>query len=111
MVVFNGKKFAENEAEFSDIQQAGGVCSGFYMKVNAGVELFNVQNELIAFIRFHDNFLMSARVLDDGKRWYSFSSSQLENLLNINGILESRFFSREVVIQIRGDKLVESSNF
>lgn len=51
MFVFNGKKYALNDAEFVDtLFDADGTANGFYKRVRNGVKLYDMRHNLEAFI-------------------------------------------------------------
>jgi len=76
MITINGRKFAKNNAEFtSSLFVESGTCFGFYKKVRGGCRLYNMQNELFAFIannRHGERFFVSASI-HDGKPWYMYA--------------------------------------
>ena len=88
MIIFNNKHYAKNEAEFTDsLFTSGGTCNGFYKRTKNGYRLFNIQNELIAFIRCEkEPMLMTAtyKLLNNkNKIWYSYTDTQTEKYLGI----------------------------
>ena len=88
MIIFNGKKYAVNENEFTDsLFSLYGTCNGFYKKTKNGYRLFNIQNELIAFIRCSkEPMLMNATKLDSGKIWYSHLMTSTEKYLGLDNL-------------------------
>ena len=68
MIELNGKKFAENENEFSaSLFEAGGTCVGYY-KVNAkSITIFDAQHVKIGVINSH-GVLAKATLTEDG--WF-----------------------------------------
>lgn len=71
MLVLNGKKYAKNNNEFMEsLFVAGGTCNGFYKKTKNGVKLYDMQNNLQAFIR-NDGLSVSA-FLHEGKMRYMY---------------------------------------
>jgi hypothetical protein len=91
MINFNGKKFAENNNEFmGSLFHTGGTCSGYARKIKRGVKLFNLQNELFAFIvapkRGENAFIVTASI-QDGKARYMYSTCSLtEKYLGIDNM-------------------------
>jgi hypothetical protein len=91
MIVFNNKQYAKNEAEFTDsLFTSGGTCNGFYKRTKNGYRLFNIQNELIAFVRCaKEPMLMTAtyKLLNNkNKIWYSYTDTQTEKYLGITDL-------------------------
>jgi hypothetical protein len=91
MIKFNGKKFAENNNEFMDsLFHTGGTCTGYARKVKGGVKLFNIQNELFAFIgapKHGDNAFVVTASMQQGKARYMFSTCSLtEKYLGIDNL-------------------------
>ena len=86
MIVFNNKKYAENEDEFTgSLFQAGGTCNGFAKRMRNGYRIFNIQNELIAFIRCSkEPMVMQATVQADNKIWYSYLMTCTEKYLGLD---------------------------
>ena len=89
MIIFNDKKYAANESEFTNsLFSTGGTCNGFYKRMKNGFRLFNLQNELIAFVRLSfEPMLMSATKQEDSKIWYSYTNSKTEEYLGFFGSL------------------------
>lgn len=74
MLNFNGKKFARNNAEFvSSLFGNDGTCIGFYRQIKSGFQLFNLQNELIAFLSPDRGLIVSAHKYN-GRARYMFST-------------------------------------
>lgn len=86
MIIFNGKKYAENGREFTDsLFQAGGTCNGFAKRMKNGYRIFNIQNELIAFIRCSkEPMVMQATMRADKKIWYSYLMDCTEKYLGLD---------------------------
>ena len=78
MIIFNGKKYAKNEKEFTDsLFERDGTCNGFYKILKKGIKIYNIQKELIAFIvnnGYSERFIVSARMTDNNKPRYMFST-------------------------------------
>lgn len=78
MFVFNGKKYALNDAEFVDtLFDADGTANGYYKRLKHGVQLFNMQHELTAYIVDRsplERFIVSAG-MHDGKARYMYGLS------------------------------------
>jgi hypothetical protein len=77
MLLFNGKKYAKNDAEFTDSLFTEQTCTGYYKKMRNGIKLFNIQNELIAFIvnnTAQGFFVVSASTFEN-KPYYSYGLS------------------------------------
>lgn len=85
MITFNNKKYAKNDKEFTAaLFQAGGTCNGFYKLIKRGVYLYNMQNEVQCFIRFHnDRMIMQCTLKDNGKKWYSYLQDSTEHWLGL----------------------------
>jgi len=83
MITFNTKQYAANDSEFTDsLFSTGGTCNGFYKRMKRGYRLFNIQHELIAFIRVTvEPMLMSATKQTDGQIWYSYTNTKTEEYL------------------------------
>jgi len=89
MLIFNGKIYAKNNKEFTEsLFNTSGTCNGFYKRIRSGVQLFNIQHELTAFIvnrSDKDRFIVSAGT-DNGKPRYMFGlSTAAEKWLGIDG--------------------------
>lgn len=77
MITLNGKKFAANEKEFTEsLFDKTGTCVGYYKRMKNSVKLFDMQMNLIGVINKH-GVLCSARLLENGKYWYSFATIKL----------------------------------
>jgi hypothetical protein len=92
MITFNGKQYAKNDSEFTEtLFQAGNTANGFYKKVKNGIKLYNIQKELIAFIKRDmqgdSAFIVNAYTYGgDGKdRYMASTSSTVEQYLGIYG--------------------------
>ena len=92
MLTFNNKEFAKNDKEFvSSLFSVGGkgTCSGFYKKTKRGVYLYNVQNELFAFMKADDKFtgIVTAYKNNDGKTYYMNAlASDTEKWLGLENV-------------------------
>lgn len=96
MLIFNGKKYAKNDAEFVEsLFDASGTCNGYYKRIKGGVQLFNMQRELTAYIVDRsdlERFIVSAG-MHDGKARYMYGlSTSAEQWL---GFIGEQKFSRE----------------
>ena len=78
MLIFNGKKYAKSDSEFVDsLFDASGTCNGYYKRMKRGVQLFNMQGELTAYIVDRgdlERFIVSAG-MHDGKARYMYGLS------------------------------------
>ena len=87
MLIFNGKKYARNDAEFTaSLFDASGTCNGFYKRIKGGVQLFNMQRELTAFIVDRSNlerFVVSAGMANGRARYMFGLSTAAEQWLGI----------------------------
>jgi hypothetical protein len=92
MLVFNGKKYAKNDAEFVDsLFQSGGTCNGYYKRVKHGVKLYDMQRVLTAFIVDNQNtrerFLVTAHTIEmNGKnrdRYMFGTTAHTERFLGV----------------------------
>ena len=92
MLTFNNKKYAKNDKEFTEsLFQTGGTCNGFYKLTKRGVYLYNMQNEVQCFIRFHnDRMIMQCTLQPNGKKWYSYLQDATEQWLGLRGIDNNR---------------------
>jgi hypothetical protein len=86
MIIINGNKFAKNDKEFtSSLFMWAGTCVGYYKKTANGVQLMDMQKNIIAFIangikRKESPFIVSATRTSEGIR-YSYSlSDNMEHL-------------------------------
>ena len=86
MIIINGNKFAKNDKEFtSSLFEQGGTCFGYYKKTVNGIQLIDMQKNIIAFIangikRKEQPFIVSATRTSKGIR-YSYSlCSNMEHL-------------------------------
>lgn len=92
MLIFNGKKYAKNDAEFLDsLFDPSGTCNGYYKRLKHGVKLYNMQRELTAYIVDRsplERFIVSAG-MHDGKARYMYGlSTAAEQWL---GVAENTF--------------------
>ena len=82
MIIFNGNKFAKNDKELTDsLFDSNGTCIGFYKKTKRGIQLMNMQKELMAFIvdnGYGERFVVSARRIKN-KIHYMYSTSSIED--------------------------------
>ena len=73
MIVLNGKKFAKNDAEFTDsLFNRGGTCVGYYKRNKGSVTLMNMHKEKIGVINKH-GVLCCATRQPNGAYWYSYA--------------------------------------
>jgi len=78
MIILNGNKFAKNDKEFtSSLFMWAGTCVGYYKKTKNGIQLLDMQKNVIAFIvngikRKESPFIVSATRTSKGIR-YSYS--------------------------------------
>ncbi len=106
MLTFNGKQYAKNDKEFVDtLFTSGNTANGFYKKVKSGIKLYNMQKELIAFIKRDSSpFVVNAYTYaGDGKDRYMFStSSTVEIYLSIYdlGYRETREVCQQAINQL-----------
>ena len=86
MIVFNNKKYALNDDEFTNsLFTPGGTCNGFYKRTKNGFRLFNMQKELIAFVRLtFEPMLIGAKKQADNKLRYSYLNAASELYLGFN---------------------------
>lgn len=79
MIKFNGKKYAKNDREFTEsLFDASGTCNGFYKRIKNGIQLFDMQRNLAAFIvdRPSEKFVVTAHKVE-GRARYMFSTCSL----------------------------------
>jgi len=78
MLIFNGKKYAKNDREFVEsLFDPSCTCNGYYKRLKRGVQLFNMQHELTAYIVDRgplERFIVSAGT-HDGKARYMYGLS------------------------------------
>ena len=91
MITFNGIKFAKNDKEFTNsLFNEGGTCEGFYKVTKRGVQLLDMQKNIIGFIvnnGYSQRFLVSATRLDGGRIHYMYgTSTQLDRFLNLKDL-------------------------
>ena len=91
MLVFNGKKYAKNDKEFTSSLFTSQTCNGYYKtkKNGSGTTIYNMQKEIVAFI-VHNNrqgyFVVSATKHNDGKTYYMYGLSSLDEVfLGLDG--------------------------
>lgn len=73
MLILNGKKFAENEKEFTDsLFSTGETCVGYVKPYKRQAILLDHQKNRIGAITCH-RCLLCATKASDGKYWYSFA--------------------------------------
>lgn len=79
MITINGKKYAKNDAEFTEsLFNPGGTCVGYYKKLKNGIQLMTMQKELFAFMvnnSHNERFFVSAGRLENGKAFYMYGLS------------------------------------
>ena len=94
MLTLNGRKFARNDAEFTDsLFTPGGTCAGFYMRTPEGVYLYDMQRTLIGFMKADARFtgLVTAHTDDTGRTHYMFGAcSTLERLTGFDALTYSQ---------------------
>jgi hypothetical protein len=106
MLTFNGKQYAKNDKEFVDtLFTSGNTANGFYKKGKSGIKLYNMQKELIAFIKRDSSpFIVNAYTYaGDGKDRYMFStSSTVEIYLSIYdlGYRETKEVCQQAINQL-----------
>jgi hypothetical protein len=103
MLIFNGKKYAKNDSEFVEsLFDASGTCNGYYKRLKDGVQLFNMQRELTAFIVDRTDrarFVVSAGMHDGKARYMHGLSSAAEQWL---GVAENTFArERQMIANMR----------
>ena len=90
MFRFNGKKYARNNEEFTNsLFDADGTCNGYYKRIKGGVQLFNMQRELTAFIvdnSHGERFIVSAGMSNGRARYMFGTSTQTEQWLGTLGL-------------------------
>lgn len=79
MITLYGKKYAANDAEFtSTLFDTGGTANGYYKVRKNGIYLFDMQGNERAFIRKDGLGPVSVTRNHNGKRFYGFSTSTLD---------------------------------
>ena len=77
MIILNGKKFAQNDNEFTDsLFNKGGTCVGYYRKYKKSISLLDHNKEKVGIIN-SDYVLAKATKQDDGRYWYSFANPSI----------------------------------
>ena len=77
MIVLNGKKFAENETEFTDsLFEGGGTCVGYAKRLKRQIKITDHNKNIVGVINKH-GVLCCATPLDNGKIWYSYADIDL----------------------------------
>jgi hypothetical protein len=90
MIIINGNKFAKNDKEFtSSLFMWAGTCVGYYKKTINGIQLLDMQKNIIAFIangikRKESPFIVSATRTSKGIRYSYALSSNMEHLQGSN---------------------------
>jgi len=89
MLIFNGKKYAKNDAEFvGSLFDPSGTCNGYYKRLKHGVKLYNMQRELTAYIVDRsplERFIVSAGTHAGKDRYMYGLSSTAEQWLGTTG--------------------------
>lgn len=78
MILFNGRKFARTESQFTEsLFQSGGTCLGYYREVKGGIKLLDHNKDLFAFIvnKPFETFIVSATQKKGERARYMFSTS------------------------------------
>ncbi len=105
MFVFNGKKYAKNDDEFtSSLFDAGGTCSGFYKRTKNGIRLFNMQREPMAFIVLHEplKFIVTMFKFEEKIRFMFSMSTSTAKFLGFDndpGMMDQDRMIREAMKQ------------
>ena len=91
MLIFNGKKYARNNDEFtSSLFDAGGTCNGFYKRIRGGIQLFDMQRQIAAFIVDKPNarrFVVTAHRTENGRTRYMHATTMsTEKWLGIDAL-------------------------
>ena len=74
MVIINGKKFVENDAEFIDSLFApGGTCVGYVRANKRSITLMDMQQQKVGAITRY-GVLACATKLDGGQWWYTHAT-------------------------------------
>lgn len=77
MITLNGKKFARNDAEFTDsLFHKDGTCVGFYRKHAKSIELMDQHKARVGVINKH-KVLACATKRPDGRYWYNHADIDL----------------------------------
>lgn len=76
MIVLNGKKFAENEKEFTgSLFSPDGTCVGYAKRFRRRIYLTDIHKNRIGGVV--NNVLFSAHKMDDGKFWYNYETPKI----------------------------------
>lgn len=87
MLLFNGKKYAKNDAEFTESLFTDQTCNGYYKKTRNGIQLFNMRHELVAFIvnnTAQGHFVVSATMYSTKPRYMFGLSSHTADYLGLS---------------------------
>ena len=87
MLIFNGKKYAKNDKEFTDSVFTNQTCVGYYKKQRNGTQIFDMQRQLIAYIVANDKqgyFVVSATIDNNNPRYMFGLSSYTADFLGLS---------------------------
>ncbi len=88
MIILNGKKFAENENEFTDsLFETDGTCVGYAKKNKVSVTLSDYNHKKVGIINNHS--VLCNCLMVNGKPWYTHAD------IDIIGRYESNRQERE----------------
>lgn len=98
MIAINENLFVKNEKELTDTlfnPVNGQTAQGFYKQMKHGIRLYDLQHKLVAFVRLnHDPLIMRARLLGNGKIYYSFASERVKKFVGLVGVRNCDYESR-----------------
>jgi hypothetical protein len=84
MITLFSKTYAKNKSEFIRSLFSKQTCNGFYKQSKKGINLYNIQRNVIAFIKAPANgenaFIVSAYKSENGKTRYMQGLSTLTEL-------------------------------
>ena len=88
MITINGRKYAKNNAEFTDtLFDKDGTAQGFYKVYKRRILFMDHQNKPVFTLvrnKHNENMFLSASELDNGKIWYQHLSTKLEQFLGLD---------------------------
>ena len=99
MITINGKKYVKNDKEFTDtLFHVGGTATGFYKKLKNSIELYDMQNNLVAAIVVNTNKftgIVNATKTSDGKKFFQHDiSGKWRDILGVpNGYSAQRDYA------------------
>lgn len=87
MLIFNGKKYAKNDREFTDSVFTDQTCVGYYKKQRNGTHIYDMQRQLVAYIVANDKqgyFVVTARTYENKPFYMRGLSSYTAEFLGLS---------------------------